>query len=221
MQPRQGYRFSIDSVLLAAFTTLKTGPTLDLGAGSGIITRLLARRGHAGPFVAVEINPQAAQCCAHNLAGINANVLLHDVREPHAQLKAQAFKLVVCNPPFGQPERGRVSHQPDKAQARHQVSFTLSDLWRAAGRLLALKGRLAFCLPPRLLDQALGAMPHYGLFAKRLRLVHGRLDLPAKIALVEAVKGGGPELKVEPPLIVYANAQNTMTTEVADIYAAL
>ncbi len=221
LQPRQGYHFSIDSVLLAAFAALKNGPIVDLGAGCGIITRLLARRGAAGPFTAVEINPKAAACCEANLAGCQARVLHHDARLPHAQLLAQSYSLVVCNPPFGQPGRGRTSPEPDRALAREQSCFTLNDLWRISSRLLRHKGRLAFCLPPRLLDQAILGMAAHNLFAKRLRLVHGRDNLPAKIALLEAVNGGGFELNVEPPLIVYTDTANTMHPEVAGIYAAI
>jgi tRNA1Val (adenine37-N6)-methyltransferase len=36
-----------------------------------------------------------------------------------------------------------------------------------------------------------------------MRFVHPRRDEKANMVLVEAVKGGGVELKVEPPLFVY------------------
>lgn len=220
-QPRNGYRFSIDSVLLAYFASPLNGPVADLGAGCGVITRLLAGRGMKGPFVAVEINPRAVECCQENLGSINANVLLHDARLPHARIKPQSFSLLISNPPFALPERGRVSSNPDKADARHQLTFTLNDLWRAAGRLLKNKGRLALCLPPRLLDIAFAGMQAHGLYSKRLRLVHGRIGLPAKIALLEAVKGGGPELTVEAPLVIYQDADNRMTEELTTIYQSI
>lgn len=220
-QPRNGYRFSIDSVLLAHFVSLRRGPVIDLGAGCGIITRLLARRGFTGPFTAVEINPQAFYCCQQNLASINARLLLHDARQPHQQLIPQSFSLLICNPPFALPGRGRISPNRDRADARHQLSFTMDDLWQAGERLLNTRGRLAFCLPPRLLDMAFSGMAQHGFYAKRLRLVHGRLQLPAKIALLEAVKGGGPELKVEPPLVLYQDINNRMTAELAAIYQGI
>jgi tRNA1(Val) A37 N6-methylase TrmN6 len=36
-------------------------------------------------------------------------------------------------------------------------------------------------------------------------MVHPRLDLAATTILIEARKGGGVELEVEPPLILYAS----------------
>ena len=218
LQPKEGYRFSVDSILLASFATIKKGPVVDLGAGSGILSLLLAGRGAGGPFTAVELNHLSAQCCRENLAPLHAVILEHDLRQPHVKLPAQGFNMVISNPPFTSPEHGRVSPQEDKAQARHQLSLTLPQLWKAAARLLPPKGRLAFCLPPRLLDQALAGLLQFSLAPKRLRLVHGRLDMPAKIALLECVKDAGPELKVEAPLIMYKDRFNTRSRELEDIY---
>jgi tRNA1Val (adenine37-N6)-methyltransferase len=224
LQPKLGYRFSIDSVLLAWFASLKKGPVADLGAGCGILCCLLARRGlragkEAGPFTAVEIDIAAARCARLNLRDLKAVVLRHDARQPHPLLPRQGFNLVISNPPFGIPGQGKVSPNPRRALARHQRQFTLDDLWRVSYQLLTGRGRLAFCLPPRLLDQALTGLSQHGFAAKRLRLVHGRVSLAAKIALLEAVKDGRPELTVHPPLVVYE--QNALSPEVAAIYGQL
>jgi tRNA1Val (adenine37-N6)-methyltransferase len=167
----------------------------------------------------VEIDLSAARCARLNLRGLKASVLRHDARQPHLLLPRQGFNLVISNPPFGVLGQGRVSPNPRRALARHQRQFTLEDLWRVSYQLLASRGRLAFCIPPRLLDQALTGLSRHGFAAKRLRLVHGRVSLAAKIALLEAVKDGRPELTVHPPLIVYAG--DVLTPEVAAIYGQL
>jgi tRNA1Val (adenine37-N6)-methyltransferase len=217
-QPAQGYRFSIDSILLAFFSPLPSGPIADLGAGCGILTLLLARRGARGPFTAVESEPLSAQCCQRNLAALPATVLTHDLSLPHPELPALAFKLVISNPPFGDPARGRVSPQPARAQARHQSSLTLEQWWQSAARLLPERGRLVCCLPPRRLAEALTGLDKFELTPKRLRLVHGRSELAAKIALLEAVKGGGKEMKVEAPMVLYQDKNNRPGPELARIY---
>ncbi len=56
-------------------------------------------------------------------------------------------------------------------------------------------------LPERLAD-ILASLDRNGLQAKRLRFVHGREGKPARIMLLDAVKGGRPGLAVEPPLIL-------------------
>ena len=48
-------------------------------------------------------------------------------------------------------------------------------------------------------------------------MVHGMIHKPAKIVLVEAIKGGEQGLIVEPPLIVYSQP-NVYTEEVSRWY---
>ena len=196
-QPSRGYRFSIDSVLLAA-------------------------RGLAGPFQAVELDPAAAAACRQNFqaAGLAGRVLEHDLTLDHPALPAAAFALVISNPPFGRAGQGRIPPDPARAAARHELTLKAPALWARAARLLAPSARLAVCLPPRRLAESLAGLMEHGLTPKRLRLVHGRAGKPASLALIEAVRKGGQHLAVEPPLIVYGQGQ-AYTPEVAAIYASL
>lgn len=226
-QPRTGYRFSIDSVLLAAFASPRSGPVADLGAGCGVLCALLARRGLAGPgltgpFLALEQNPVAALACQRNFTelGLPGQTLAHDLRQPHPQLKAGGFSLVISNPPFGRSGEGRLPPDPGRAAARHELTLSMEELAALAGRLLRPAGRLALCVPPRRLPQVLAALTSQRLGPQRLRLVHGREGKPASLALIEAVKNGGDHLKVEAPLTVFAQGQ-TYAPEVAAIYQEL
>jgi tRNA1(Val) A37 N6-methylase TrmN6 len=210
-------------VLLAAFASPAAGPVADLGAGCGVLVVLLAARGLAGPFWAVEIDPLAAACCARNLAraGIDGQVLTADLAQPHPELAAGSFTLVISNPPFGRPGEGRLPPDPSRARARHRLDLDEDGLWRQAARLLTVGGRLALCWPPSRLPRALAGLGAHRLAPRRLRLVHGRAGLPAKIALIEAIKDGGEELTVEPPLIIYADDSQEYGPETAAIYQRL
>ena len=208
-QPRQGYRFSMDSVFLADFATPVKGMVADLGAGCGVVGILLKVKGLSGPFCAVEIDEDAAACCRENYQAhqMQGRVLSRDLSQPLAELEPGSFALVVSNPPFTPAGGGRVPPHPSRARARHELSLKSNDLWSAAARLLPKGGRLAFCCPPARLDVFFTELTAHRLRPKRLRLVHGREDKNASIALVEAAKDGGAQLTVEPPLIVYAEGQ--------------
>lgn len=221
-QPAHGYRFSIDSVLLAHFAPTVSGPVADLGAGCGVLCVLLAGRGLPGPFTAWEMDPLAARCCRDNFAaaGLDGRVVEHDLGRDHPELEPGAFRLVVSNPPFGRKGAGRLPPEPSRARARHELNLEPQRLWSLAGQLLPAGGRLALCWPPARLVGLMGALPECGLMPKRLRLVHGRADRPASLALLEAVKGGREELSVLPPLVIYGQGQE-YTSEVAGIYQAL
>jgi len=221
-QPVSGYRFSIDSVLLAAFAPAAAGPVADLGAGCGVLCLLLAARGLAGPFWALEIDPLAAACCERNFtrAGLAGRVLVHDLSQPTGQPAPGSCALVIANPPFGRPGHGRLPPQPSRARARHELALPAAALWPRAAELLPARGRLALCWPPARLPQALAGLEAHRLAPKRLRLVHGRERAAAKLALIEAVKDGRPQLRVEPPLILYGQGQRH-TAEVEAMYREL
>ncbi len=221
-QPKDGYRFSIDSVLLAGFAPPRPGPVVDLGAGCGVLSVLLHGRGLAGPYFCVEIDPLAAKCCRHNLtqAGAEGEVLCQDVAEPHPRLSSGTFSLVVSNPPFTKAGHGRVSPQPSRARARQELAMDAALLWRRAAQLLARGGLMALCWPPARLVEALCGLEAAGLNPKRLRMVHGREGRPARLALLEAVKQNGAQLSVEPPLLVYEKGQ-AYTAEVQALYDSL
>ena len=60
----------------------------------------------------------------------------------------------------------------------------------------------------------------YRLEPKRMRLVHPYADKSPNMVLLEAVRGGGAQLNIDPPLTVY-NADGTYTDEVLRIYGKI
>ncbi|KMY65703.1 hypothetical protein AAU61_20655 [Desulfocarbo indianensis] len=221
-QPREGYRFSIDSVLLAGFAPEVKGRVADLGAGCGVLAVLLHARGLPGPFVCVEIDPLAARCSQHNLAraGAPGETLCQDLAADHPALSKGSFSLAVSNPPFTKAGHGRVSPRPARARARQELALEAETLWQRAAGLLEKGGSLALCWPPARLVEALSGLDAAGLRPKRLRLVHGREGKPARLALIQAVRQGRHQLSVEPPLMVYDRGQ-AYSAEVRTLYDSL
>ena len=56
---------------------------------------------------------------------------------------------------------------------------------------------------PRRLIEIIQTMKAHGLEPKRMKLVHPYVDREANMVLIEAVRGGGPLLKAEAPIIVF------------------
>ena len=77
VQPRNGYRFSIDSILLARFADIRPRDrVLELGAGCGVISILIAAMRQPRAIVALERQPDlaeliSAQCRAQSLRRIS------------------------------------------------------------------------------------------------------------------------------------------------------
>ena len=128
-----------------------------------------------------------------------------------------SFDVVTTNPPYMNDSHGLKNPEEVKAIARHEVLCTLEDVIREATLLLKPGGRLYMVHRPQRLAQIIYEMKENKLEPKRIQMVHPFLDKPANMVLIEAVRGGKPMMKVEPPLIVY-KIPGEYTDEVKEIY---
>ena len=196
-----GYRTNVDALLLAGFATAPKVATVafDLGAGVGAVGLALLRLGAARHVVFVEIDDRPAAMARRNLDAngwtARGEVVRGDVRDVARARRGEA-RLVVCNPPYITPGRGRVP----AAQARAR-SGELGTFVEAARQVAGRKARVCFVYPAQELGTLLSTLAVEGLHAKRLRFVHGTPDAPARIALVEAQAGRAGGLNVLPPLV--------------------
>ena len=111
-----------------------------------------------------------------------------------------------------------VPGEPDpRAIARHEILCTLDDVVRAASRLLRPGGHFYMVHRPMRLPEILTKLCAAGLEPKRMRLVYPYADKEPNMVLLDCVRGGAPELRVEPPLIVYEK-DGTYTPELKQIY---
>jgi len=210
-QHRRGYRFSVDAVLLANFVSpRKDARILDLGAGCGIVSLLLACRHPAVRLTALELQDSLADLCRGNVAanGLTERivVLQGDLCLPASSLAAESFDLVVANPPYRKLLTGRRNPGEEQSIARHEVRATLKDFLAAAAFAVKNRGRVALVYPAARLSALLRGLHDQGLEPKRLQVVYGYRGGPARLVLVEAVKNGGEELEVLVPFYVYREA---------------
>ncbi len=218
-QPKDGYRYSIDAILLADFMRCKDGQTiLELGVGCGIISLILAFRYPALKIFGLEIQDQLARIATENVRENHlderVSILHQDLKNLKLQQVPEQVQHVVCNPPYRRIHSGRINPHQEKAGARHEIFAGLADFVDAAARMLQLSGSLTTVYPaPRLVDMV-AHMRRANLEPKRLRMVHSKMGDPARLVLVTGVKGGRPGLEVEPPLVIYQD-DGDYTREVA------
>ncbi len=209
-QPPRGYRFSLDSVLLADFAAPACrGAVLDLGTGSGVVLLLLARLCPAlSRGVGIELQPELFECARANIAanGLSGRLAAvpGDFRGEVPGAAAGAFDLVVSNPPYRPVGAGRRNPDAGKEIARHEVACTMPDLFRAAARFLAPAGQVAVLGLPRRLPEMLAVARDFGIYPGRLRFVHPLPGRPANLVLFGGGRRRGEGPEVLPPLCVYA-----------------
>jgi tRNA1Val (adenine37-N6)-methyltransferase len=213
IQPKQGYRFSVDAVLLAGLTLVRPRDrVVDLGTGCGVVPLLLASQQSVKHITAIEIQESLVSMAKRNVL-INGfedliTIVQADLRGLEVVRAGGPMDLVVSNPPYGKLRSGRLNPNSGKAIARHELLATLADVVRTAAQLLRQKGRLAVIYPARRLANLFVEVSAGGFAPKRLTLIHSSLDAEARLVHLESVKGGGEELLVNKPFAIYGSDGN-------------
>ena len=154
-QYKNGYRFSIDAVLLAHFVTVKKDDRiLDLGTGSGIILLILLYRYNkiirncAGIEVQDRLYSLAKKNIINNRYLEKCTILHGDMRKIQNLCRAGSFDSIVCNPPFYPEHTGRISTNSEEKTARHQVTGEIDDFLAAAAHAVKNRGNIFLFIPP-------------------------------------------------------------------------
>jgi len=207
-QSRNGYRFSIDSVLLAGH--IKTYPgdrILDMGTGSGIISLILAYRNPRVNIYGIEIQKSLADIAVLNVRNNDfkdrIKILCADIKSLDAAMISGPVDIVVSNPPYRKAKSGRINPDNQRALARHEIDITLADIIKAANRLLNVSGKLIIIYPSERTADIVTQMRSSGIEPKRLRFVYSKSGSESKLVIAEGVKGGRTGAKVLSPLFIY------------------
>ena len=223
VQSASGVKASVDSLLLARF--LRPSPewkVADLGCGNGLVGLMLAHENPHCHLLGVDIQAELVRQ-ARRSARINglANIhfLLADLRQypwPHA---LERFDMVVANPPYRKVGTGRISPDPVRAAARHEIHGDIADFARSASSLLRDGGASTWIYLAERCDDLMGALKEAGLSPVRTRFVISREGEEPSLVLLEALKGEGLGMVYgEEPLVIYNKGKGRdYTTEAREI----
>ncbi|MED4204762.1 tRNA1(Val) (adenine(37)-N6)-methyltransferase [Neobacillus mesonae] len=216
------FAFSLDAVLLARFVyvPIQKGNLLDLCSGNGVIPLFLSAR-TKGNITGVEIQERLYDMAVRSIQYNGLEDRLHmvhgDLKEMPKQLGYGKYDVVTCNPPyFTTPPKSEINFNEHLAIARHEILCTLEDAIKSASDLVRQGGKVAFVHRPGRLIDIITLMRQYRLEPKRIRFVYPKAGKDANTLLIEAIKDGSPDLKIEQPLIVY-NEKDEYTKEIREI----
>ena len=147
-QDRCAMKVGTDGVLLGAWAD-GGARILDIGAGTGLISLMMAQRFPGGLIDGVEADVDAAGQAADNAKPF-PQVAIHAVRlqdwEP-----PEPYDCIVSNPPFFIDSLKNPSRQ--RSLARHDVDLSFADIMSFAKRWLTETGQLSVILPADVVGQ--------------------------------------------------------------------
>ena len=216
-QPEKGFRFGIDSVLLANFVELRKGEVaLEVGACHGIVSFILALRYPFAKIFALEKEKLYVECLKK---GVDVNAFQDKIFIISADFNYPCFKpnsldVILANPPYFEVGRGRSSPDKLKELAKKDKSLSIRGLIQGARALLKTKGRLYLIFTAYRTAELINLLYQHRLTPKVIRFIHSYPGDMARFVLVMAQKNAGDETKILPPLFIYKERKGDYTEEV-------
>lgn len=220
-----GLLFTTDAYLLSAYVRRpqkKDVYAAELGAGTGVISLLIASRGTADRIRAFEVQERFCDIMQRNIEYNSLSEKIEcrceDIRNVSEVSEGVQFDIVFSNPPYMKLDSGKGNESSEKNIARREVMGGISDFCEAAKRLTKFGGSFYTVYRPERTAELFSSLRNSGFEPKSLTYVYPDIKSKASTVLCAAKRGGKPGLTVTPPLICYDLRDRTETDELRSIY---
>jgi len=185
-QEKTAMKVNTDGVLLGAWTDVNGAKTvLDIGAGTGLISLMIAQRSNA-IITGVEIEKNAAEEAVQNVQNSpwkNRVSVQHTSFQDFAATDQNKFDLIVSNPPFF--SNSVKNTNPLMSMARHNHLLPFVDIIDGAKKLIGENGKLSLILPADSVQEFIEKANRKNLFLNRLTEVKPFPDKEPNRCLLE------------------------------------
>lgn len=192
-QDRCAMKIGTDGVLLGAWATIDHSPEsiLDIGAGTGVISLMLAQRSDAFQIDAIEIEENAYEQTVDNFEASDWGDRLFCYHAGFDEFveemqDEEQYDLIISNPPFYSEDYK--SGIENRDQARFAEALPLSELIPGASQLLSGNGHFDIIIPFSEEKNAIQIAENSGLFPRKITRVKGNSAAPIKRSLISFQK---------------------------------
>lgn len=174
-------KIGTDGVLLGAWCPIDNNPfsVLDIGAGTGILSLMLAQRSNAEQIDSLEIDEEAYEQCVENFENSPWSDRLfcfHAGLDEFVEEPEEEYDIIISNPPFYSEDYKTDSSQRDLA--RFQDALPFEDLIEAADLLLSENGIFAVIIPFKEEEKFIDLCAEVELFPVKVTRVKGSHTTP-------------------------------------------
>ncbi len=219
IESEDGLKFTTDAYLLSAYVRRPKGRNIrmaELGAGTGVISLLIAARKKADEVTAYEVQSRFCDIIARNIEengmGDRVSAKCADIRDISEASEGGQYDCVFSNPPYMRSGTGRQNSSDEKSIARHEVMGEISDFCAAASRLTKFGGMFYVVYRPERTSELFTSLSKHGFEPKLLTYVHPDQKSSPSLLLCAAKRGAKPGLTVTPPLFMYGDGRRESET---------
>ena len=223
MQMKDGFKFSLDSLLLAEFVNIKKDDKkiLDMCTGNAPVPLVLSLKSDAeiiGFEIQKEISELALESVKINGLEKNIKIINDDIKNIDNYFDSNTFDIITCNPPyFKKKEDSIINENIVKSIARHEIEMELEDVMLISKSLLKNEGSLVLVHRTDRLIEIIELMRKHNIEPKRMRLIYPKINTESNLVLIDGRKNGKKGLKILPPLYIH-NDDNSYTKEVLEMF---
>lgn len=178
-------KIGTDAVLLGAWCPIDNPDgsglfsVLDVGAGTGVLSLMLAQRSHAEQIDAIEIDEEAYEQCVENFEASPWSDRLfcfHAGLDEFVDEPEDEYDIIISNPPFYSEDYKTDNSQRDLARFQDAMSF--EELVEAADLLLSENGIFAVIIPYKEEERFIDLCAEVELFPVKVTRVKGSHTTP-------------------------------------------
>lgn len=182
-QEQSGMKVTTDACLFGAWVVDQLRHVgeperiLDIGAGTGLLSLMVAQETENSRIEAVELNERAFAEAEENFRNSAWNRRLTLVQSSIQDHQTKdTYDCILCNPPFFKgSQKGK---KEDKNQAVHSESLPFDELLETVQRLLSKDGRCYLLYPEREMTEFISLAKTKGLHLETLVIVRNQEGQP-------------------------------------------
>ncbi len=216
-QDRCAMKVGTDGVLLGAWCPIDNNPfsILDIGAGTGILSLILAQRSNAFQIDAIEIDEDAYEQCVENFESSpwgDKLFCFHAGLDEFMEEPEEDYDIIISNPPFYTEDYKTENEQRDLARFSDALPF--KDLVEAVNLLLSENGIFAVIIPFKEEEKFIALAKDFELHPFKITRVKGTPTTEIKRSLLAFSKTQKQTLIDE---LIIETARHQYTEEYIDL----
>lgn len=182
-QSNSALKVGTDAMILGALIDVENKKNgLDIGAGTGVLSLMVAQRNPIIQIDAVEMHSGSVKDADLNFTSspYSPRLTLHDHDFLH-YTSAIKYDLIFSNPPFY--ETTLKSGQKDLNHAKHVSELSPEKLFSCVGDLLSADGTFWLIWPHSTMEQLVKRAEEHQLFAAMRWTIYGKPDSPTRVVI--------------------------------------